>query len=200
MSAMRKPIVVSLTVALLSLACSRGKAVVMGTANGATEAQTAGSSQGELKFKVPDGWVVEHPTSSMRVAQYKLPKADGDSDDASLVLYYFGQGQGGSTEANIDRWINQMQQPDGKPSKERAKLETLTVNGLKVTTVDVAGTYSAEMSPGSGTFSDSASYRLRAAVVETPKGSYYAKLVGPEKTVNRWDQAYTNYIKSFEFK
>src|SRR6266478_1499056 len=91
MSAMRKPIVVFLTMALLSLACSRGKAIVMGTANGATEAQTAGSSQGELKFKVPDGWVVEHPTSSMRVAQYKLPKADGDSDDASLVLIISGR-------------------------------------------------------------------------------------------------------------
>jgi len=147
MSAMRKPIVVFLTVALLSLACSRGNAIAIGPANGAAQAQSAGSSQSELKFKVPDGWVVEHPTSSMRVAQYKLAKADGDSDDASLVLYYFGQGQGGSTEANIDRWINQMQQPDGKPSKERAKLETLTVNGLKVTTVDVTGTYSAEMSP-----------------------------------------------------
>src|SRR5216683_585226 len=129
---MRKPILICLTVAFFSLACSRGKAITIGTANGATQAQTTSPSQGELKFKVPDGWVVEHPTSSMRVAQYKLAKADGDSDDASLVLYYFGQGQGGSTEANIDRWINQMQQPDGKPSKERAKLETLTVNGLKV--------------------------------------------------------------------
>ena len=84
--------------------------------------------------------------------------------------------------------------------KKRARLETLTVYGLKVTTVDVAGTYSAEISPGSGTFSSSRGYRLLAAVVETPKGSYYAKLVGPEKTVNRWDQAFTNYVKSFEFK
>src|SRR5258705_11675047 len=166
MGAMWKPTVLFLNVALL-LMPSTEKAVAIGTTNGA-QAQTAASSQGELKFKVPDGWVVEHPTSSMRVAQYKLPKADGDRDDASLVLYYFGQGQGGSTEANIDRWINQMQQPDGKPSKERAKLETLTVNGLKVTTVDVAGTYSEEMSPGSGKFSNSGSYRLISAVVDTP--------------------------------
>lgn len=74
------------------------------------------------------------------------------------------------------------------------------MNGMKVTTVDVDGTYTAEMSPGSGTFNNKAGYRLRAAVVETPKGSYYAKLVGPEKTVAKWDQAYTNYVKSFEFK
>ena len=29
----------------------------------------------------------------MRVAQYKLPKVAADAEDASLVLYYFGQGQ-----------------------------------------------------------------------------------------------------------
>jgi hypothetical protein len=136
----------------------------------------------------------------MRVAQYRLPKADGDSEDASLVLYYFGQGQGGATQANIDRWISQMHQPDGSDSKDRAKSESLTVNGLKVTMVDVTGTYSAEMSPGSGDFASKPSYRLRAAVVETPKGSYFAKLTGPEKTITRWDQAFRDYINSFQFK
>lgn len=182
----------------MSLACAQGPAVTLDLSN-SQQAQTSAPA-GDLKYKVPNGWIVESPTSSMRTAQYRLPKADGDTEDAILVLYYFGQGQGGSTAANIDRWINQMQQVDGHTSKENAKSETLTVNGLKVTTVDVAGTYTAEMSPGSGTFNNKAGYRLRAAVVETPKGSYYAKLVGPEKTVAKWDQAYTEYVKSFEFR
>lgn len=182
-----------------SWGCSKNmNANVSAQGAGSPGAQT--SQTGELKYTVPEGWVAEKPTSSMRVAQYKLPKAAGDLEDANLVLYYFGQGQGGSTEANIDRWINQMQQPDGKPSKEKARSETMTVNGLKVTTVDVTGTYSAEMTPGSGSFSNNANYRLRAAVVETPKGSYFAKLVGPEKTVAQWDQAFMSYVKSFEFK
>ena len=165
--------------------------------------QTPASSQsaaGNLTFKAPEGWVVEKPTSSMRAAQYTLPKASGDSEDATLVLYYFGQGQGGATQANIDRWIAQMHQPDGSDSKARAKSETITINGLKVTTVDVGGTYSAEMSPGSGDFTSKPNYRLRAAVVETPKGSYFAKLTGPEKTVAHWDQAFRDYLNSFEFK
>jgi hypothetical protein len=144
--------------------------------------------------------VVEKPTSNMRAAQYKLPKVTGDAEDATLVLYYFGQGQGGATQANIDRWIGQMKQTDGADSKERAKSETFTVNGLKVTTVDVTGTYSAEMSPGSGDFASKPNYRLRAAVVETPKGSYFAKLAGPEKTVAHWDQAFRDYLNSFQFK
>src|SRR4051812_15886936 len=111
--------------------------------------QTAG---GELRFKAPDGWTTEKSSSSMRVAQYKLPKVEGDKEDASLVLYYFGSNQGGTPQANIDRWIGQMQQPDGSDSRSKAKTDTLTVNGLKVATVDVTGIYTAEMAPGSQTF------------------------------------------------
>jgi len=134
------------------------------------------------------------------MAQYKLPKTEGDKDDASLVLYYFGANQGGTAQANIDRWIAQMQQADGSSSKDKAKTENLTINGLKVTTVDVSGTYTAEMAPGSGSFHNDADYRLRAAVIETPKGNYFVKLAGPAKTIARWDQSYTEYLKSFEFK
>jgi hypothetical protein len=165
--------------------------------------QQTNSSQnttGELHFKSPDGWTVEKPSSSMRVAQYKLPKVEGDKEDGSLVLYYFGTTQGGTAQANIDRWISQMQQPDGSPSKEKAKTDSMTVNGLKLSTVDVTGTYTAEMAPGSGTFHNDDNYRLRAAVVETPKGNYFVKLAGPAKTIARWDQAYNDYLKSFEFK
>src|SRR5437016_4915998 len=165
--------------------------------------QPPNSSQGasgDLHFKAPDGWTTEKASSSMRVAQYKLPKVEGDKEDASLVLYYFGATQGGTAQANIDRWIAQMEQPDGSASKDKAKSETMTVNGLKLTTVDVTGTYTAEMAPGSKTFHNDENYRLRAAVVETPKGNYFVKLAGPAKTIARWDQSYTDYLKSFDFK
>jgi hypothetical protein len=158
------------------------------------------NASGDLRYKVPDGWVTEKPSSTMRVAQYKLPKAEGDPEDASLVIYYFGATQGGSVPANIDRWVGQIQQPDGSASKDKAKTENLTVNGLKVTTVDVTGTFTAEMTPGAGNKRNDADYRLRGAVIETPKGNYFVKLVGPVKTVARWEPAYTDYLKSFEFK
>src|SRR5215208_3027810 len=159
---------------------------------------TVAAQKSELKFRVPAGWVEEERTSSMRVAQYRLPKAPGDTEDASLVLYYFGQGQGGSTAANIDRWVGQMKQADG--SAAGAKQESFEANGLKVTAVDVSGTYVAETAPGSGAFHKKPAYRLLAAVVETPKGSYFVKLVGPEKTVTQWNDSFLSYVKSFEFK
>ena len=134
-----------LTGLLALLACgSKGAPYVSSETNAA---QTNSPVAGELHYKAPDGWVKEQTSSSMRVAQYKLPKAEGDPEDALLVVYYFGATQGGAVQANIDRWISQMQQPDGGAAKDKAKTETSTVNGLKVTSVDVAGTYTAEMAP-----------------------------------------------------
>jgi len=190
------------TVMTLVLACwacgGRGATTVSSQQTNSSASKTAPS--GDLHFKAQDGWVVEQPSSKMRAAQYKLPKAEGDSEDASLVLYYFGPSQGGPPQANIDRWIAQIQQADGSSSKDKAKTDMMTVNGLKITTVDVTGTYTAEMAPGSGTTHNDTNYRLRAAVIETPKGNYFLKLVGPAKTVGRWEQSYTDYLKSFEFK
>jgi hypothetical protein len=192
-----KTIILLIAIALVSSACSKNS---VATAPGNQSAQATG----ELRYDVPEGWQAEKPNSNMRVAQYRLPRADGDSADAELVLYYFGQGQGGTAQANIDRWLNQMQQPDGSPSKEKATIENLTVNGMLVTTVDVVGKYNGGMaSPGatpSATPADMSNYRMRAAIIETPKGSYFVKLTGPQKTVSRWEQAYIDYIKSFKFK
>jgi hypothetical protein len=163
----------------------------------AQPAASAGAAS-DLQFKTPDGWISEQPSSNMRVAQYRLP---GDAGDASLVVFFFGPGQGGPVEANLDRWIGQMKQPDGSSSKEKAKTETTTINGMKVTLLDVAGTYSAgDMTGGAGTPQDKPNSRMRAGVFETSKGAYYVKLVGPEKTIERWDKAYMAFIKSAQLK
>ena len=189
-----------LAATLLTFPVCGGRGVAYVSNSRSNIAQSSPLVPGELHFKAPDAWVKEQTTSSMRVAQYKLPKAEGDPEDALLVVYYFGATQGGAVQANIDRWISQMQQPDGGASKDKAKTETSTVNGLKVTSVDVSGTYTAEMAPGSSSKHNDANYRLRAAVIETPKGHYFLKLVGPAKTMGHWDQSVTDFVKSFEFK
>src|SRR5262245_16462051 len=103
------------------------------TANTGSPSASQTNTAGDLRFKAPEAWVVEKASSTMRVAQYKLPKSEGDKEDGNLVLYYFGASQGGGPQANIDRWIGQMQQPDGSSSKDKSKTENLTINGLKVT-------------------------------------------------------------------
>ena len=189
--------------ALFVSACSKNSGVGSGSSAASVSPNTSASSQtsaGELRYKVPEGWTVEKPTSEMRFAQYKLPKAAGDREDALLIVYYFGKGQGGTPEANIERWINQVKQPDGSASNDKAKIAKQNVNGLPVTTLDLLGNYSGGMSADSAPQDSKSIYRLRGAIIETPKGSYFAKLTGPEKTVAHWDRAFNDYIHSFEFK
>ena len=192
------------TLAFVSLSCSKGSVAGPPRSPAAQSSSSSvpppQSAAGEVSYKVPAGWTVEKSTSEMRLAQYKLPKAEGDAEDALLILYYFGQGQGGTPEANIERWVNQVKQPDGSASKDKAKTETMIVNGLQVSTVDVLGNYSGGMSQDSVPKDSKSIFRLRGAIIETPKGSYFVKLTGPLATVNHWDQAYDDYIKSFEFK
>jgi hypothetical protein len=152
-----------------------------------------------LIFTAPEGWKPAPPASSMRVAEFTLPRAPGDSADAQLVVYYFG-GSGGSVDANINRWIAQMHQTDGRPSSAVAARESRTVNGLSVSLVDVSGTYIAEMSPGAGDHNNKMRFRLRAGVVETSKGPYFIKLTGPEKTVAKWEGAFDQFVNSFKLQ
>lgn len=153
-----------------------------------------------LKYDAPAGWVSKPPTSSMRVAEFTLPHISGDAEDATVTVYFFG-GQGGTVQANMDRWIGQMAQPGGKPSKDVAVTSTLkTKSGLAVTMVDVSGTYVAEVTPGSAEKFNKPGFRQRAAVVETPSGPYYVKLTGPAKTVAKWDESFLAFLKSIRLE
>jgi hypothetical protein len=152
-----------------------------------------------LTYTAPSAWKPVTTSSSMRVAQFTLPRASGDAEDGELVIYYFG-GSGGSVDANIERWVGQMQQPDGKPSTSVMKRDTKTINGLKMTLVDVSGTYVAEMMPGSTQRHNNAGYRLRAAVIETANGPYFIKLTGPAKTLAANDKAFEAFLASVNFR
>ena len=157
------------------------------------------SATAGLVFSAPAGWKSIPTSSSMRVAQFQIPRAAGDSADAELIVYYFG-GSGGSVEANIERWLGQMQQPDGKPSSAVATRVSRTVNGLKVTLVDVSGTYVAEMTPGSPQRHNSPNFRLRAAVIETANGPYFIKMTGPARTVAAAEKPFEQLLSSLKYQ
>ena len=152
-----------------------------------------------LQFSAPKEWTVKPSSSSMRVAQCALPRAPGDAEDGELIIYFFG-GQGGSVQANLDRWVGQMEQPDGRPSKAVATTETMTVGGMKVTVLDVSGKYVAEMAPGAPTRFNKPGFRLKSAVVETAGGPYFVTLTGPAKTVERWNAAFATFLKSAVYR
>jgi hypothetical protein len=124
-----------------------------------------------LSWTVSSNWKAQAEWP-MRLATYEVP------DGGECGVYYFGQGQGGSVDANIDRWVGQFQQPEGKP-----KIEKRTIHGLKVTTVDVSGAYTGMGGPRAPEGPPKQGYRLLGAVVEGPQGSVFFKFTGPSKTV-----------------
>ncbi|MEW5975545.1 MAG: hypothetical protein AB1898_07035 [Acidobacteriota bacterium] len=153
-------------------------------------------TMGPFKVQVPAGWLEQQPSSSMRKAHFVLPKVEGDEVDAELIVFYFGMGQGGSVEANIERWIGQFGQPDGSSSKDKAKTSKKEADGFPITVVDVSGTYQASMMPGAPERHNSPGFRMLAAVVETSEGPWFFKLVGPQKTISHWAESFDQFLNS----
>jgi hypothetical protein len=151
------------------------------------------SQTGTLTFTKPAAWVDRAPASSMRTAEFVVPRAAGDAEDGELIVYYIG-GTGGSVEANLQRWTSQFQ------SSKNPIRTTATVNGLRLTSLDVSGTYVAEVRPGAKERHNKPGFRMRATVVETPKGPYFVRLTGPSATIEKAGAAFDQFLRSLAFK
>src|SRR5271166_679080 len=152
---------------------------------------------GGIEWTAPSNWKTQ-AVRPMRLATYLVPAAPGDQDNAECGVYYFGQGQGGSVQANLDRWIGQFLQADGKPSPQTAKVNTQTVHGFKVTTVDVSGAYTGMGGPMSGGGPAKPGYRLLGAIAEGPQGSVFFKFTGPAKTVAANQATFQKLVQSLQ--
>jgi len=71
----------------------------------------------DYQVVVPPAFQARQPSSSMRLAEFTVPESG--APPAEVVVYYFGEGQGGSVEANIARWSAQFTGPDGSPVAPR---------------------------------------------------------------------------------
>jgi len=113
----------------------------------------------------------------MRAATYTVPATAGDSEGAECAVFYFGSGQGGGVQANIDRWLGQFQE---KPATAPAGKKQ-TIGGIPVITIEHGGTYmaGAPMQPKT----PKAGYLMVGSIAEAPEGNVFFKLTGPAKTV-----------------
>jgi hypothetical protein len=135
-------------------------------------------SAGGLRWTAPVGWKAG-PPQMMRAATYAVPAAPGDTAASECVVYFFGAGQGGSVDANIERWKGQFTNA-GKPAA--AVVSKRTARGIPMTTIDVAGEYSGLGGPLAAS-KPVPGYRLLGAIVEGSGGNIFVKFTGPSKTV-----------------
>jgi len=148
----------------------------------------------DLTARVPETWVSQQASSSTRLAQFQLPGKAG-SDAAELVVFYFGQGQGGSAEANIGRWESQFSSATGKPIK--ASVQRFKVRGMPVTTAELTGSYARTlgMAPPGAAVPDQT---LLAAILETPKGNLFFQLHGPKVIVAANRESFLSMVRGLK--
>jgi hypothetical protein len=148
-----------------------------------------------IRWTAPASWKPEGPRP-MRAATYSIALATGDQGIAECVVNYFGPGQGGGVEANVERWRGQVLGADGKPAQ--AKVDKRTVRGVVVTLVDSSGTYTGMGGPMSGGSKPVSGYRLIGAIAEGPGGSVFFKLTGPAKTIAAEQKNFEQLIASIQ--
>lgn len=159
-------------------------------------AGTASAAEFELagmKSAVPTGWKEEAPSSSMRMAQFRLPKVEGDSTDAELALFVFPGGSG-SVQQNLDRQLAKFVEDGRKDKADKVK-----VGAIDATYQDVSGTYKKKPFPMAEKFTPVEGYRQLYVVFEDKGGKqYYMTLLGPTKTVEKHKAAFEGWLKNFK--
>ena len=148
-----------------------------------------------LRWTAPAGWK-SGGAQPLRAATYTIAPAPGDKASAECGVYFFGAGQGGSVDANIERWKGQFQGSGGQPAA--AQVATRTLRGLKMTTIDASGAYSGMSGPVTATPQWVAGYRLLGAIIEGPGGNVFVKFTGPAKTIAANQQKFEQLLASFQ--
>ena len=118
--------------------------------------------------------------SGMRKASYAFGPLEGETDSATVTVFYFGQDGGGTIEANLDRWIGQMKDPAGAAMPPISRGEMM-IEGMKAHLLKVTGTFAAGgMMMSTPTMKEN--YLMVGVVLEAPEGNIFFKMTGPEKS------------------
>ena len=142
---------------------------------------------GEITLNVPASWKQQEPSNKLRLAQFKIPAAEGDEHPTELVISSF-PGGGGGVDANLKRWVSQFSS-DGR----KVKITTGECPQGAYHFSDVKGTY--EYTAG-GPFAGGKkelrpNHQSHSVVLVTKdKEVYFLRLTGPEKAVTAAEKSF----------
>lgn len=143
----------------------------------------------ELNFSRPASWAWVPSQSSMRKAVLKVPSAGGEAGE--VIFFHFGAGNGGGTQANVDRWYRQFQEPK---EQIKARTEEGKAGGNKVTYVFAEGTYLSGM-PG-GPQTPKPGFSLMGAIIEDAAGNIFIRYTGPKALVESTAPDFKKLVES----
>lgn len=147
----------------------------------------------EYTATAPADWEPMPTASTMRLAEFAVA-ATGDEGGGEVVAYFFGPGQGGSVEANTQRWTAQFFDAEG--NHPEPAVEVLGNGVFPTTVVTLEGSYARTVGMGGAPAEAVPGQMLVAAVVETPRGSLYIQLHGPAETVRSERSAFLAFVRT----
>ncbi|MFQ5606566.1 MAG: hypothetical protein ACE5GA_01360 [Candidatus Zixiibacteriota bacterium] len=153
-----------------------------------------GSAAG-ANWRIPSSWEIA-PPAPMRAGTYLAAASEGDSEGAECRVNFFGAGQGGSVEGNINRWRGQMEVSGQQGATPEPLVSEVAVNGLKVSVIELTGTYLHKARPMARQFTRKPGFKMFAAIVMAPEGVLFFKMTGPEKTMEGEREAFRQMLGS----
>jgi hypothetical protein len=155
-----------------------------------------------LKSTTPGDWKEEAPSSSMRLMQFKIPKAGGDPEDAELAL--FKTPGGGSVQANLERQEKKFEIPAGKKAGDVIKTEKIKFGPHEAIYQDIQGTYLKKFPPAdpNAKVTKVPDFRQLYVIFETKEGDkttlYSMYMIGPIQTIEKHKKDFEEWIKNFK--
>lgn len=150
-----------------------------------------------MKSTAPADWKnVPLDAKSMRMYTFKLPKADGDPEDAELAVFFL-RGNAGSVEDNLKRQVAKFQAADGKDKVEEKK-DKVKVGTYDATYQEVGGTFLRKPFPMAEKGTPVPGFKQLYVIFETKDGLASATLLGPTKTIDKHKKAFDEWVKNFK--
>jgi hypothetical protein len=155
-----------------------------------------------LKATAPADWRPEKPKFTIfRFKQFWLPAdktakfRSQDKDGAELAFF---KDISGGAEANIKRWKEMFDPPQGKTIEEVSKVTTIKIAGRDASYLDVAGTYKHKEFPMSPKTELRPDHRGIFVYWDGKENTYQVRLVGPTKTVDQYKEGLDAFLKALK--
>ncbi len=147
-----------------------------------------------MKSVTPAEWKEEKPSNSMRLTQFRLPKAEGDAADGELAFFSFPGKGSGTTKQNLDRQLAKFAEEGRAEKSEKAK-----VGDLEATYQDVTGSFKKKAFPMATDFTLVKDQRQLYVIFEGKDDKvYYATLLGGKATVEKHKKGFEEFLKNFK--
>lgn len=155
-----------------------------GEANAAQETESTEPPQ--VSMPALEGWT-ETPTSlGFQLARWELPEG------GHATISWLGASSD-TIAMNLDRWLGQWQTATGAPAQD-GRLEPDQEGNHPFTFVRVEGTLTDTRQVGGG--DPRAEWMLLGAIVESPRGPLYVKVVGAQSVLGEQETAFREAVRA----